>query len=73
MIFKRYENFTSHYPEDLKQIRNYLEQIGILNCTDKKLDNLWRYFSDDKYSASWLDPTDDSLEHFAYWLEKYEE
>ena len=51
MIFKRHENFEASYPEELKKIRNHLENIGTLDCTDKKLDALWREFSTDKYSA----------------------
>ena len=72
MIFQRYEHADIFYPEDLKRIRSYLEKIGTLNCTDKKLDSLWCKFSEEEYCAGWLNPHDDLLEHFADWLEEYE-
>ena len=70
MIFKRFiDNFISEYPEDLKKIRDYLEGIGELKCSDRKLDMLWRDFSDECYCASFLSPDNDTLERFANWLE----
>lgn len=72
------------YPEDVKKIREYLEGIGTLNCTDRELSDLYDDFSDSVYSAGWMniDATTicynleienyvevSILEQFADWLE----
>lgn len=67
------EESNLQYPQDIKKIRAYLEDIGDLNCTDYKLDELWARFSDDCYAAGWMIVDDKILEHFAIWLDDYEE
>ena len=69
MYFKRRDNFKSEYPEDLIKIRKYLNSIGTLDCTDEELDNAWRDFSDEWYSASWIHPERNFLETFVLYLE----
>ena len=62
---------TFRYPDDLKNIKSYLEEKGTIYCTDKELEKLWEEFSDTEYSASWLSPDSESLERFAEWLDEY--
>lgn len=69
MYFKRFEDFKPQYPEDIKAIREYLESVGELKCTDKELDDLWSEFSEDYYCAGWMTVTDKLLEQFADFLE----
>lgn len=72
--FKRYEdNSTLIYPEDIAFIRKIIEeQYGVLSCSNRKLDDLWRDFSD-TYSAGFLDPNEKLIEYFTFWLESHED
>jgi len=58
--------------EDIAKIREYLEQIGELHCSNKQLEALWDEFSD-SWCASWLIVNDKTLKRFSYWLEEYDE
>ena len=60
------------HPEDIKKIRDYLEYVGELKCTDRQLCILWYRFSD-SWDASWLIPNNDVLKHFSIWLADYNE
>ena len=58
------------YPEDVKRIRKGLESAyGVVKCSNAKLGELWRDFSD-TYSAGFLGPNDQLIEEFARWLEE---
>ena len=71
------------YPEDVKKIREYLEGIGTLNCTDMELSDLYYEFSDSILPGGWIDIDTTTLcydlnrecvqvsilEQFADWLE----
>lgn len=71
--FKRNDDdFVPYYPEDLKKIREFLEQNGTLSCTNKQLDWFWSEFSDIRYAAGWMCVDDKLLEEFADWLQEYE-
>ena len=70
--FKRYEDNTLTYPEDVSFIRKTIEEkYGILTCSNHKLENLWRKFSN-TYEAGFLIPSEELIEHFIYWLEEQE-
>lgn len=57
------------YPVEVKYIRNELEsKYGTVECSNKKLGDLWRDFSD-TYSASFLIPDARFVSEFARWLE----
>lgn len=58
--------------EDIAKIREYLELVGELNCSDRQLYSLWGEFSD-SWDASWLEPNGDTLKPFAEWLSDYGE
>lgn len=66
--FIPYREFTPVYPDDLKIIRSYLESRGKLNVDDYGLDNLYREFSEDTFSAIWYKPDEYGLERFVEWL-----
>ena len=72
--FKRHEdNSTLIYPEDIFFIRKTIEEkYGSLTCSNHKLDDLWRDFSD-TYSAGFLDPNENLIEEFTNWLESQED
>ena len=68
-IFK--EDFPElHNTEDIAKIREYLETVGELNCSDRQLLILWDKFSD-TWDASWLIPDEETLKPFAQWLSDY--
>lgn len=61
------------YPEDVKYIRAELElAYGAVECSNAKLGELWRDFSNDVYSASFMNPSPLSIHEFASWLEVQE-
>ena len=60
-----------HNTEDIAKIREYLEIVGELNCSDQQLYILWDKFSD-SWSASWLVVDNETLEAFADWLSDYD-
>ena len=67
-FFKKKEE--PKYPKEVKQIRAGLEKLGTVSCTDEELGQAWRDFSDECYCASFLIPDDESIEHFAEWLDR---
>lgn len=72
--FKRYEdNRTLTYPEDVFFIRNTIEEeYGTLTCSNHKLEDLWRDFSD-TYDTGFLYPNESLIEEFTCWLESQED
>lgn len=71
MKFKRSheEECYIQYPEDVKKIREYLEEIGTLEATDVEIDDYWGLYSDEKFCAGWMGVNEDLLDMFADWLE----
>ena len=59
-----------HNIEDVAKIREYLEAVGELNCSDGQLFILWDKFSE-TWDASWLTVDTETLEPFAIWLADY--
>ena len=57
------------YQKEVNQIRIGLEKLGTVSCTDAELGQAWRDFSDECYCASFLIPDDESIRHFAEWLD----
>lgn len=67
------ENFEYfEYPEDLKQIYDYLTQKGTLNISLATLDDLYTDFCYNYYCDCWLTPEPFILKRFAEWLSEYE-
>jgi hypothetical protein len=63
---------------DVTPIREYLETVGKVNCTDDELARLWRIYSSVYHipSTSWLMPdpaVSGNLPDFAHWLYEYDE
>lgn len=54
-------------------IKYKLDELGYFKGNLVLLKNLWEIFSEDCYCASFLIPDDESVEHFADWLDNYEE
>lgn len=59
-----------HSTEDIAKIREYLEAVGELNCSDLQLYILWSRFAESKCSV-WLDVDIETLKPFADWLSSY--
>ena len=58
------------YPEDIRHIRAEIEALyGKVKCSNKKLGELWRDFSDDVYDAYFLDANPMLILEFVRWLE----
>lgn len=74
--FKPYHNEEAEdptYPEEVKCIRAGLESThGTVECSNAKLGELWRDFSDTYYSAGFMDPNAYLISEFASWLEAQE-
>ena len=61
------------YPEDVKYIRaEILASYGTLDCSNKKLGELWRDFSD-RYDAGFLSPSSVLIEEFVGWLDRHDD
>ena len=58
------------HAEDLKKIRSYLLNTGVLVATDRELTLAWYEFSDD-LDSGWVDVNDELLRAFSEWLEGY--
>ncbi len=58
------------HAEDLKKIRSYLLNTGVLVATDRELTLAWYEFSDD-LDSGWVDVNDELLRTFSEWLEGY--
>ena len=69
--FELNERIEFRYPTDMKRILSYLETVGTIRCTKKKIESLWEDFSSERY-ASWLNPDDETLYDFACWLDDYQ-
>lgn len=69
-FFEMNERIEFIYPNDMKKIISYLETMGTIRCTKKKIESLWEEFSEER-CASWLGPDDEDLYDFANWLNDY--
>lgn len=71
------ENTKFSYPEEMKRILEYLSEHGTIYVSDETIERLYRKFSRDMYSASWMgisaDDAEDTelLEEFASWLDSF--
>lgn len=63
-----YSEYT--YPEDVKKIMDYLEKHGEIHVSVDTIVNLYYTFSDDEYCAGWIGVDEDTLRHFAEWLDE---
>ena len=73
--FKRYEDIMPvlHYQDDVSYIRTEVEsKYGTLDCSDSKLEDLWRNYSDDAWCAGFMSPNEELIESFVDWLEEQE-
>lgn len=71
-VFERNKTFTFRYPDEMEKILNYLNTIGKIFVSPEKIEDLYEYFSDEKYCASWMTVNDKLLEQFADWLEGFD-
>lgn len=68
---KVYVKKTTHrfdYPEQMEKILDYLNANGVLACSEKTVERMYREFSDEKYCAGWMSVDEELLEEFADWL-----
>lgn len=56
------------YQEDLTKIINYLNNHGKLFIQEDTVEVFYYKFCDEKFSAGWMTPDEDTLEYFADWL-----
>ena len=69
------EEFTVSYPDEWNRVKEYLESKGKINFNLKWLEDYYRDFSEETYSAGWISILDGDeeynekvLRHFANWL-----
>ena len=67
-LYVKFDEYESHHKTDVAKIMLYLQNHGMLYVTMKTVVEKYRDFCDEKASASWLTPDDDTLEEFADWL-----
>ena len=61
------------YPEDVRYIRAEISALyGTLDCSNKKLGELWRDFSD-RFDAGFLNPNAELIEEFVEWLDIHDD
>lgn len=60
------------YPEDMKKILDYLHKHGTILVKEYTIEDLYRKFSKEKYSAGWICVNDNTLRYFEDWLCNYE-
>lgn len=61
------------YPEDVRKIRQTIEcSFGRFDCTDRKIGELWRDFSE-TYDAGFLMPGWELIKEFVEWLKRQED
>ena len=73
--FKPYEENEEDpiYPEDVKRIRQAIEcSFGKFDCSNRKIGELWRDFSEECYSAGFLMPSWEPIKEFVEWLNRQE-
>lgn len=70
-LFKIYDDETDlneTYSEDCQKIWDYINERGRVNFSRRHLEDIWRDFSDRRYSAGFMEPDEDTLEKFVYYL-----
>ena len=73
--FKPYEKNEDDpiYPEDVRMIRRTIENgFGKFDCTNRKIGELWRDFSEECYGAGFLMPSWEPIKEFVEWLKRQE-
>lgn len=70
--FRKWENETFTYPDDMHKIMEYLRAHGDLNVSGTTIEDLYYRFSDEIYCASWMIVNEKLLEEFADWLDEIE-
>jgi hypothetical protein len=68
-----FTKFTHAENINLRFIRDYMEIHGSVNCTNSELEELWRDFSDERYDAQFLIPTENLVDEFIDYLENLED
>lgn len=54
------------YPEDVALFRSRIPLLAL--CTDHEIQDLYREYSDDMYSAGWMMVDPDMVSRFESWL-----
>lgn len=57
------KDFKFRYPDQMEKILAYLNENGKLQISERTVEKLYRDFSEEKYSASWMTIADDSSEN----------
>ena len=73
--FKPYEENDDDptYPDDVREIRQIIEcRFGKFDCSNRKVGELWRDFSEECYEAGFLTPEWDFIKEFVEWLKEQE-
>ena len=71
-VYERYECNDFNYPEDMKNIIDYLNEHGKILVSNYTIENLYCEFSDERYCAGWMSVDDEILEEFEEWLMYYD-
>ena len=60
------------YPEEMEKILDYLNKWGNLQISGKEVERLYREYSEEVWSAGWIEVHDHILPDFAEWLSEVE-
>lgn len=71
-VFEPFTNYDYEYPDEMEEILRYLSENGKVNVSNKRIESLYRDFSDDIFCAGWIGVSEENLELFADYLSEIE-
>lgn len=66
--YKRYNTQKFIHHEDMVFILKYLKKYGEILVDESTIERLYYGFSDEKYCAGWMSPSEETLREFEEWL-----
>ena len=70
-VYERNEDCFA-YPDEMKQILDYLNERGTINVNASTIESLYYDFSYERYCAGWMGVNEDILAEFERWLTNVE-
>lgn len=67
-VYKRRKPYRFFRVEDMNLILSYLKKHGEILVDESTIERLYYDFSDEKYSAGWISPNEQTLYEFEEWL-----
>lgn len=71
-VYIKNNEHNYRYPDEMERILAYLAENGSLAVSGPVVEQMYRDFSEECYSAGWMVATPEILEEFADWLAEIE-